>query len=72
MGVSQYFRVWRRKRNPAQRSDGEAGGLNMMKSKNQLQGFGRMAVIAPDLNESCLGAALGMQAWVKWAERTWE
>lgn len=33
---------------------------------------GRMAVIAAELNESCLGAPLGMQAWVKWVERMWK
>lgn len=31
---------------PSTRSDGGVGGLNMMKSKNQLYGSGRMEVIA--------------------------
>lgn len=44
--------------------------LNMRKSENRLYGSGMMEVIADDLNESCFGAVLSIQDWVKWAKRT--
>ena len=53
---------------------GEPGELPAMVSHSRtrlkrLSSSSRMPAIAAELNESCLGAPLGIQAWVKWVER---